>query len=141
MINITLLGSTGSIGTSTLDVIRRHPERFRLFALAANSSVDSLYEQVLEFRPAFAVLVDADAAASLRSRVAAAGLATEVLDGEAALEMLVSHPDVDAVMAAIVGAAGLRSAWAAAAAGKRVLLANKESLVCLLYTSPSPRDS
>ena len=129
MINITLLGSTGSIGTSTLDVIRRHPERFRLFALAANSSVDTLYEQLLEFRPAFAVLVDAKAAASLRSRVTAAGLATEVLDGEAALEMLVSHPDVDAVMAAIVGAAGLRSAWAAAAAGKRVMLANKESLV------------
>ena len=129
MINITLLGSTGSIGTSTLDVIRRHPERFRLFALAANSSVDSIHEQLLEFRPVFAVLVDPEAAAALRSRVAAAGLDTEVLDGEAALETVVSHPDVDAVMAAIVGAAGLRSAWAAAAAGKRVMLANKESLV------------
>ena len=129
MINITLLGSTGSIGTSTLDVIRRHPRRFRLFALAANSSVDSIYAQVLEFRPAFAVLVDATAAATLRSQLASAGVETEVLDGEAALETVVSHPDVDAVMAAIVGAAGLRSAWAAAAAGKRVMLANKESLV------------
>jgi 1-deoxy-D-xylulose-5-phosphate reductoisomerase len=129
MINVTVLGSTGSIGTSTLDVIRRHPDRFRLFALAANSSVDTLYDQVLEFRPACAVLVDADAAATLRSRIAAAGLDIPVLDGEAALDEVASHPDVDAVMAAIVGAAGLRSAWAAAAAGKRVMLANKESLV------------
>jgi len=129
MISVTVLGSTGSIGTSTLDVIRRHPERFRLYALAANSSVNNIYEQVLEFRPAFAVLVDTAAAASLRSRLASAGLDTVVLDGEAALETVVSHPDVDAVMAAIVGAAGLRSAWAAAAAGKRVMLANKESLV------------
>ena len=129
MINITLFGSPGEFGTSTLAVIRRHPRRVRLFALAANSSVDSIYAQVLEFRPAFAVLVDATAAATLRSQLASAGVETEVLDGEAALETVVSHPDVDAVMAAIVGAAGLRSAWAAAAAGKRVMLANKESLV------------
>ena len=129
MISVTVLGSTGSIGTSTLDVIRRHPERFRLFALAANSSVDALCEQVLEFRPAFAVLVDPVSAAALRERLATTGIDTEVLDGEAALDMVASHPDVDAVMAAIVGAAGLRSAWAAAAAGKRVMLANKESLV------------
>ena len=129
MISVTVLGSTGSIGTSTLDVIRRHPERFRLFALAANSSVDALCEQVLEFRPAFAVLVDPVSAAALRERLATTGIGTEVLDGEAALDMVASHPDVDAVMAAIVGAAGLRSAWAAAAAGKRVMLANKESLV------------
>ena len=129
MISVSVLGSTGSIGTSTLDVIRRHPERFRLFALAANSSVDALCEQVLEFRPAFAVLVDPVSAAALRERLATTGIDTEVLDGEAALDMVASHPDVDAVMAAIVGAAGLRSAWAAAAAGKRVMLANKESLV------------
>ena len=129
MINVTLLGSTGSIGTSTLDVIRRHPGRFRLFALAANSSVDSLLEQILEFRPEHAVLVDAGAADALRARLAGAGLATQVHHGEAALDAVAGAPEVDAVMAAIVGAAGLRSAHAAAKAGKRVMLANKESLV------------
>jgi 1-deoxy-D-xylulose-5-phosphate reductoisomerase len=129
VINVTLLGSTGSIGTSTLDVIRRHPGRFRLFALAANSSVDSLLEQILEFRPEHAVLVDAGAADALRARLAGAGLATQVHHGEAALDAVAGAPEVDAVMAAIVGAAGLRSAHAAAKAGKRVMLANKESLV------------
>lgn len=129
MITVTVLGSTGSIGTSTLDVIRRHPEKFSIFALAANSSVDALYEQVVEFRPMFAVLVDPVAASQLRERLAGVDSATEVLDGESALESVAAHADADAVMAAIVGAAGLRSAYAAANAGKRVMLANKESLV------------
>ncbi|MEJ2322361.1 MAG: 1-deoxy-D-xylulose-5-phosphate reductoisomerase [Gammaproteobacteria bacterium] len=129
MIKVTLLGSTGSIGSSTLDVIRRHPERFRLFALAANSSVDSLHEQVLEFRPDYAVMVDPAAAQALRARLAGSDLGTQVLDGEAALDAVATDPEVDAVMAAIVGAAGLGSAYAAAEAGKRVMLANKESLV------------
>jgi 1-deoxy-D-xylulose-5-phosphate reductoisomerase len=129
VIKVTLLGSTGSIGSSTLDVIRRHPERFRLFALAANSSVDSLHEQVLEFRPDYAVMVDPAAAQALRARLAGSDLGTQVLDGEAALDAVATDPEVDAVMAAIVGAAGLGSAYAAAEAGKRVMLANKESLV------------
>lgn len=129
MIGVTVLGSTGSIGTSTLDVLRRHPGQFRVVALAANSSVDKLLEQVVEFQPPYAVLVDRTAAEQLRQHIANNGLATEVLDGADALEVVASLSQVDAVMAAIVGAAGLRSALAAATSGKRVLLANKESLV------------
>jgi 1-deoxy-D-xylulose-5-phosphate reductoisomerase len=129
MIRITVLGSTGSIGTSTLDVIRLHPDRFQIFALAANSSIDLLFDQILEFKPEYAVMVNSDSAVELRQRLASTDLKTEVLDGEAALDTVAGHADVDAVMAAIVGAAGLKSAYAAACAGKRVLLANKESLV------------
>jgi len=129
VIGVTVLGSTGSIGTSTLDVLRRHPGQFRVVALAANSSVDKLLEQVVEFQPPYAVLVDRTAAEQLRQHIANNGLATEVLDGADALEVVASLSQVDAVMAAIVGAAGLRSALAAATSGKRVLLANKESLV------------
>ncbi len=127
--NITVLGSTGSIGVSTLDVIARHPERFRVVALTANSQVDRLLQQCRQFEPEFAVLLDADAAAELQRKISAAGLATQVLYGVEALEQVSALPQVDSVMAAIVGAAGLRPSLAAARAGKRILLANKETLV------------
>ncbi|MEP1472739.1 MAG: 1-deoxy-D-xylulose-5-phosphate reductoisomerase [Halieaceae bacterium] len=125
---VSVLGSTGSIGTSTLDVIAQHPERYRVYALAANRSVDALLAQCLAHSPRYAVLADPDAAQQLASKLPAES-ATEVLQGEEALARVVTDPDVDVVMAAIVGAAGLSSTLAAARAGKRVLLANKESLV------------
>jgi len=127
--NITVLGSTGSIGVSTLDVIRRHPDRYRAFALCAHSQVDKLFEQCREFQPHFAVLRDATLATQLTERLRAAGLATEGRHGIEALIGLSALPEVDAVMAAIVGAAGLEPTLAAARAGKRVMLANKEVLV------------
>ena len=127
--NITVLGSTGSIGTSTLDVIRRHPSRYRAFALCAHTQVDALFEQCREFHPPFAVMRDAALAAELAGRCRDAGLPTEVRHGVDALIELSSLPEVDAVMAAIVGAAGLAPTLAAARAGKRVMLANKEVLV------------
>jgi 1-deoxy-D-xylulose-5-phosphate reductoisomerase len=129
MQNITILGSTGSIGTSTLDVVARHPERFRVFALTAYRQVDVLFEQCVRFQPKYAVLLDAAAVAEMRDRVRAAGLNTEVLSGVDALEQVCVDAEVDAVMAAIVGAAGLRPTLAAARAGKKILLANKETLV------------
>lgn len=127
--NVTILGATGTIGLHTLDVIARHPERFRAYALTAHSRVDALFEQCKKFEPAYAVMLDADAAEALRLKLQQAGCSTEVLFGMAALEKVASHPEVDAVMAAIVGAAGLKPAMAAAHAGKRILLANKETLV------------
>ena len=127
--NITVLGSTGSIGVSTLDVIRRHPERYRAFALCAHSQVDKLFEQCLEFRPRIAVLRDARLADELARRFQVAGVDTEVCYGVDALIAVSAMPEVDAVMAAIVGAAGLEPTLAAARAGKRVMLANKEVLV------------
>jgi 1-deoxy-D-xylulose-5-phosphate reductoisomerase len=129
MQHLTVLGSTGSIGTSTLDVVARHPDRFKIVALTANSQVDLLLEQCRKFSPSYVVLVDEDAAAKLRLRVREAGLSVEVLGGAAALEQVSVLPEVDAVMAAIVGAAGLRPTLAAAKAGKKILLANKETLV------------
>ncbi len=126
---VCVLGSTGSIGTSTLDVIARHPERYRVFALSAMSRVDELAAQCLQHQPRFAVLPDAALASQLRARLREAGSRTEVLDGMAALSEIAAHPEVDAVMAAIVGAAGLPPAMAAARAGKRLLLANKEAIV------------
>src|SRR5512145_3271767 len=129
MQQLTVLGSTGSIGTSTLDVVARHPDKFRIVALTANSQVDLLLEQCRKFTPRYAVLVDEEAATRLRSRVREAGLGVEVLGGAAALEQVSVLPEVDAVMAAIVGAAGLRPTLAAARAGKKILLANKETLV------------
>ncbi len=124
-----MLGSTGSIGTNTLDVIARHPDRYRVFALSAMSRVDELLAQCLTHQPRFAVLPDARLAADLRQRLADAGSRTEVMDGLQALSDIAAHPEVDAVMAAIVGAAGLAPAMAAARAGKRLLLANKEAIV------------
>lgn len=126
---VTVLGATGSIGRSTLDVIARHPDRYRIFALTANQQIDILYPQCLQHRPCYAVVVDKDAANQLRQRLAQVGSKTVVLSGEEALCMVANHEGVDVVMAAIVGAAGLASTLAAARAGKRVLLANKESLV------------
>ena len=126
---IAVLGSTGSIGASTLDVIARHPGQFEVFALSAASQVDPMLAQCAQFRPAFAVMAREDAGRALAAKVESAGLATRVLWGGDALDTIASHPDVDAVMAAIVGAAGLASCLAAARAGKKLLLANKEALV------------
>ncbi len=127
--NVTILGATGSIGVNTLDVIRRHPDRYRAFALCAHSQIDKLFEQCREFTPAFAVVRDAPLAEELSLLCRKAGLPTEVLHGVAALVAMASHGEVDAVMAAIVGAAGLEPTLAAAQAGKKILLANKEVLV------------
>lgn len=126
---VTVLGATGSIGKSTLDVLARHPERFRVHALTAATSSAALRDQCLIHRPALAVLADARDEAWLRSELHSAGLATEVRSGAAALVEAAEAAEVDAVMAAIVGAAGLLPTLAAVRAGKRVLLANKEALV------------
>jgi 1-deoxy-D-xylulose-5-phosphate reductoisomerase len=129
MQNVTILGSTGTIGQQTLDVIARHPHQYQVYALAANSRVDHLFAQCVQFQPKFAVLLDVTAGNQLRDKVIAQGLKTEVLSGMAALEQIASDAEVDTIMAAIVGAAGLKPAMAAAKAGKRILLANKETLV------------
>jgi 1-deoxy-D-xylulose-5-phosphate reductoisomerase len=126
---LCILGSTGSVGVSTLDVIARHPERYQVFALTAHHRVDELLAQCLAFRPRHAVVADEAHARRLRDGLRAAGAATEVLSGPGALVEMAAHPEVDSVMAAIVGAAGLPPCLAAAAAGKRLLLANKEALV------------
>lgn len=127
--NVTVLGATGSIGLSTLDVIARHPGRYRVFALTAHQRKEALLKLCITHQPRFAVVSDVGTADWLRTELRAARLATEVLAGVEALCEVASHPDVDAVMAAIVGAAGLLPTLAAARAGKRVLLANKEALV------------
>ncbi len=129
MKTLTILGSTGSIGVSTLDVVRRHLGRYRIAALCAHHQADRLFEQCLEFSPKYAVLAGAEQAEQLQQRLSAAGCVTEVEYGPAALERMAALPDVDTVMAAIVGAAGLAPTMAAARAGKRILLANKEALV------------
>lgn len=130
MKKITILGSTGSIGVSTLDVIERHPDRFEVFALSAHSRVEELAQQCKKFRPRYAVMPQANNTASqLVKRLAELGVATEVLVDAGALEAIAAHHNTDFVMAAIVGAAGLAPSLAAARAGKRVLLANKEALV------------
>ncbi|WCM89992.1 1-deoxy-D-xylulose-5-phosphate reductoisomerase [Acidovorax sp. NCPPB 3576] len=126
---ITVLGSTGSIGTNTLDVVARHPERYEVFALSAATQVDSMLAQCARFQPRFAVMASAPHARLLESQLAANGLATRVLQFPDALDTIASHEEVDVVMAAIVGAAGLGPCLAAARAGKRLLLANKEALV------------
>ena len=126
---LTILGATGTIGVNTLDVVSRHPERFRIIALTGQSQLDKLAEQCLRFAPRYAVVLDAAAASVLSAQLAAAGSATEVLYGADALAQVATLPEVDMVMAAIVGAAGLPPTLAAVRAGKRVLLANKESLV------------
>jgi 1-deoxy-D-xylulose-5-phosphate reductoisomerase len=126
---VCILGATGSIGTNTLDVISRHPARFEVWAISGASRVDELFAQCLQWRPRFAVMPAEAAAKLLRDKVLTAGLPTEVLSGEQALSDIASHPDVDVVMGAIVGAAGLAPCLAAARAGKRLLLANKEALV------------
>ena len=126
---LCVLGATGSIGKSTLDVAARHPDRFEIFALTAHRQTDELFKLCQQHRPRFAALGDASQARLLRDRLRANGVATEVLDGPQALSDLAAHPDVTTVMAAVVGAAGLPACLAAARAGKRLLLANKEALV------------
>jgi 1-deoxy-D-xylulose-5-phosphate reductoisomerase len=126
---LTILGATGTIGVNTLDVIARHPEKFHVVALSANNNVDKLLAQCLAFKPAYAVMVDDTAAEQLQVSLNKAASETQVLAGSKALEEIAALPEVDYVMAAIVGAAGLLPNLAAAKAGKRVLLANKESLV------------
>ena len=127
MRNLTILGATGTIGVNTLDVVARHPDRFRVIALSGFNQIDKLAEQCRQFRPRYAVVPDAARAQALQALLE--GLSIEVLHGEAALEQISALPEVDTVMAAIVGAAGLKPALAAAWAGKRILLANKETLV------------
>ena len=129
MQNLTVLGSTGSIGASTLDVVARHPDRFRITALTANSQAGLLLRQCMQFKPRYAVLLDETAAVELARRLREAGSATEVLCGVDALDQVSTLPEIDTVMASIVGAAGLRPTLAAARAGKKILLANKETLV------------
>lgn len=127
--NVSILGSTGTIGQQTLDVIVRHPDAYNVYALAANSNVSGLVKQCVESSPKFAVLLDENAAIELANQLKALNCKTQVLSGMAGLEQVSSDNNVDTVMAAIVGAAGLRPAMAAARAGKRILLANKETLV------------
>ncbi len=126
---ITVLGSTGSIGKSTLDVVSRHLDRYEVFALSAATQVDAMLEQCARFKPRFAVMASEPHALLLAEKLKQNGLPTSVVQAQDALEMIASHEDVDAVMAAIVGAAGLAPCLAAARAGKRLLLANKEALV------------
>ena len=127
--SITILGSTGSIGTSTLDVLSRHPQAYRVHALTASSQVDLMLAQCAKFKPVVAVMANESAGRQLADKVKAEGLPVQVRWGAQALIDVASHPEVDAVMAAIVGAAGLPPCMAAARAGKRLLLANKEALV------------
>ena len=126
---VAVLGSTGSVGVNTLDVIARHPDRFEVFALTASSQVELMLRQCAQFGPALAVMADSDAARELARRIESSGLPTRVLTGQRGLDEAAAHESVDTVMAAIVGAAGLASCMAAARAGKRLLLANKEALV------------
>ena len=129
MQNVTILGSTGTIGAQTLDVIARHPQRYQVFALTANTNVSVLLKQCLAFKPKYAVLLDVAAAAILLDELVKHNSKTIVLSGMSYLEQVSSDAEVDTIMAAIVGAAGLKPAMAAARAGKRILLANKETLV------------
>lgn len=126
---ITILGSTGSIGVNTLDVIARHPDRFEVFALSAATQVDLMLAQCAQFKPQYAVMVSEPHARLLAEKIKENGLSVHVLRAQDALEMIASHERVDVVMAAIVGAAGLAPCMAAARSGKRLLLANKEALV------------
>ncbi len=129
MKTITVLGATGSIGVSTLDVVLRHPDKYRLKALTANTNVDTLFEQCVTHKPDFAVMVNENAASQLENKIKDKSLEITVLSGVEGLLKVVELADVDYVMAAIVGAAGLLPTLGAAKAGKRVLLANKEALV------------
>ena len=126
---VAILGSTGSIGVNTLDVLARHPERFEVFALSASTRIAVILQQCVQFRPVFAVMASEQHGIELARQCKALGLPTKVLWGSAAIAMVASHELVDIVMAAIVGAAGLASCLAAARTGKRLLLANKEALV------------
>src|SRR5512132_1945384 len=126
---IAILGSTGSIGVSTLDVIARHPDRFEVFALSASTRIDLILQQCAQFKPLFAVMASEPHGRLLEQKCRDLGLTTRVRWGASAITEIASHEQVDTVMAAIVGAAGLASCLGAARAGKRLLLANKEALV------------
>ncbi len=126
---LCVLGATGSIGGNTLDVVARHPDRYEVFALTGGQRVEPLRDLCVQWQPRFAVMADASAAKSLRLALIEANVSTEVLSGPQALVDMASHPDVDVVMAAVVGAAGLLPCLAAAKSGKRLLLANKEAIV------------
>jgi len=126
---LTILGATGTIGLNTLDVVARNPERFEIFALSANTNHQRLAEQCVQWQPRFAVMADVEAARQLRDSLAGRCKNTEILEGISGLELIAGSAEVDMVMAGIVGAAGLLPSLAAARAGKRVLLANKEALV------------
>ena len=127
--HLTILGSTGSIGESTLDVVMRHRDRFHIVALTANNSFEKMLAQCRDFQPQYAVMLDEDSAEQLDVEIRKEGLETKVLSGVESLEKVASLSEVDTVMAAIVGAAGIRPTFAAARTGKQVLLANKETLV------------
>ncbi len=129
MQQVSVLGSTGSVGANTLDVIARHPGRFRVFALTASTQVDLMLKQCVEFQPTYAVMASEWHGKALEGKCKDAGLSTRVTWGASEIDRVASHEQVDIVMAAIVGAAGLSSCLAAALAGKRLLLANKEALV------------
>jgi 1-deoxy-D-xylulose-5-phosphate reductoisomerase len=126
---LTILGATGTIGVNTLDVVARHPERFEVFALTGATQAEKLFQQCMQFRPRYAVMTEPQAAGLLRDKLAAEGSATKVIQGSEALIEVATAPEVTTLMAAIVGAAGLPATLAAARAGKRILLANKETLV------------
>ena len=127
--NVSILGATGTIGLHTLDVITQHPNRFNVFALTANTNVKGLFALCVSYAPRYAVMLHPAAANELATQLKAIGSSTVVLHGEESLCYVASHEEVDTVMAAIVGAAGLHPAMAAAKAGKCILLANKETLV------------
>lgn len=130
MKGLCILGATGSIGVSTLDVVARHPDRYRVIALTANTNIDVLFEQCLQHRPQYVVVVNQDKAAQFQQKISASDIADiQVLSGADALQTVATLDQVDSVMAAIVGAAGLLPTLAAAKAGKTILLANKEALV------------
>ena len=129
MRGVAILGSTGSIGVSTLDVIARHPERYQVVALSAHRDVQGMLDQCRQFRPSLAAMADPAAATALQRAVAAEGLGVEVMAGPAGLDAVATHPDATDLMAAIVGAAGVLPTLAAVRLGRRILLANKEALV------------
>lgn len=131
VVNIAVLGSTGSIGENTLDVISRQDNHFNVFAISANTNIDKLFEQCVQFNPQFAVVTDEQSAHKLSSRIRTSGMSTRVLHGSPALNEIAANDSVDMVMAGIVGAAGLQSTIAAIDAGKKVLIANKEPIVML----------
>ena len=129
MKNVTILGSTGTIGLQTLDVIVRHNNDYKVFALSANTNVEKLFEQCVQYKPKYAVMLSEKAALKLQGMLKSYKSKTQVISGMSGLEQISADPEVHIVMAAIVGAAGLKPAMAAALAGKRILLANKETLV------------
>ncbi|MGB5740968.1 MAG: 1-deoxy-D-xylulose-5-phosphate reductoisomerase, partial [Sedimenticolaceae bacterium] len=129
MRSVAILGSTGSVGVSTLDVIARHPDRYRVVALSANTDVQGMLAQCRQFLPQLAAMADPPSAQALETALQAEGLAVDVLAGTAGLAAVATHPDATDLMAAIVGAAGVVPTLAAVRLGRRILLANKEALV------------